>query len=423
MSRRRLTTCLSLGLCGTLAVLTAAPAQPVKLPPDTTVTVGKVPFKLPLAAKPPAEVVSGTRGTQTIQTFPTNGKMQTAWKVQWTTMRGNGLVIKGAWFKRSPADDWIQVLGDARLAEAFVPYENNAHRFWDVSYGFGLDPLTKDDAGPNGQLLYASTKAKAPTVIKEIRDRGIMFKHPRTVRRGQTMLLWASLSAANYRYLIEYGFQDEGTITFRVGASGHNFGGSQWTPHMHNAMFRVDVNLGGPDHNSVQLCEHIEPDGDNPSRARNEHNILKEECAIDWDPQKFTMLRVINTEKKNIRGEPWSYDLMPLRAGNARHFGKAKDSVTGRFMEECTQHDFWVTRNKPGEMSFTRVPQYIKDREPIEDTDVVLWYTASCNHEPRSEDGEDRAGGFDGATHVMWCGFDLRPRNLFDRSPFYPYSK
>ena len=22
----------------------------------------------------------------------------------------------------------------------------------------------------------------------------------------------------------------------------------------------------------------------------------------------------------------------------------------------------------------------------------------------------------------MWSGFDLRPRNLFDRTPFYPYT-
>ena len=27
---------------------------------------------------------------------------------------------------------------------------------------------------------------------------------------------------------------------------------------------------------------------------------------------------------------------------------------------------------------------------------------------------------FTGATPIMWCGFDLRPRNVWDRSPFFP---
>src|SRR6516165_5806985 len=32
------------------------------------------------------------------QTFPPNGVMETAWKVEWDTVRGYGLVIKNAWF-------------------------------------------------------------------------------------------------------------------------------------------------------------------------------------------------------------------------------------------------------------------------------------------------------------------------------------
>ena len=42
-------------------------------------------------------------------------------------------------------------------------------------------------------------------------------------RRGQKLLLWGVLDAANYRYIIEYGFQDDGVITFRVGSTGRNY--------------------------------------------------------------------------------------------------------------------------------------------------------------------------------------------------------
>jgi primary-amine oxidase len=419
MSRRRLTAYLSVGLCAALPfVLTGALAQP--LPDETAPPAKKPPVK---PTKPMAEPLAPGQN-ETFQAFPclpdggaTKERALTAWKVRWATQAGNGLYIVGAWFKKGPKDQWLQVLGDARLAQAFVPYHRGTPRFWDIDYNFALGAVTSADAGPHGQLLRARPQDRQPTIVKEIRDRGIMFKHPNGVRRGQSMALWGVLDAGNYRYLVEYGFQDDGTIEFRVGASGHNLGGgAHWEPHMHNAMWRIDVNLGGADHNSVVLCEHIEPDGDNGEKARTQHTTLKEECGLDWDAKKFTMLRVINTQMKNARGQPVSYDLMPLRSGSARHFGKDKQEL-------CTQHDFWVTRANPKEMSYQKVPEYVKDRQPIEDTDVVLWYSTPCHHEPRSEDGEVKNGSFDGATHVMWCSVQLRPRNVFDRSPFYPPPK
>src|SRR5260370_41748208 len=79
------------------------------------------------------------------------------------------------------------------------------------------------------------------------------------MRRGESLVLWGVLSAGNYRYIIEYTFRDDGLIRFRCGSTGHNGGGDEWQPPMHNAWWRIDFNLGGPDHNSVELIEHIEP--------------------------------------------------------------------------------------------------------------------------------------------------------------------
>src|SRR5437773_1756716 len=77
-------------------------------------------------------------GNEIVQEFPTNGEMETAWKVRWATTSGYGLYIQDAWFKKSPKDDWMQVLGDARLSEMFVPYHRGSPRFWDISYNFGM---------------------------------------------------------------------------------------------------------------------------------------------------------------------------------------------------------------------------------------------------------------------------------------------
>jgi primary-amine oxidase len=380
-----------------------------------TETPPRKPIKPAKTAKPDA---AATAVNEIIQEFPTNDSMQTAWKVHWGQKSGNGLYLHGAWFKRAPGEDWLQVLGDARLAEAFVPYAVGSPRFWDVSYNFPLCVMTKEDAGPFGKLLGKTPTNSGPTIVQEIRDRGIAWKSEAGVRRGQTMVLWGALNAANYRYLIEFGFQDDGVITFRLGSTGHNYAGREWTGHMHNGLWRIDVNLDGPDHNSVLVMEHKEP-GDMDPKKRGQAKTLHlpfndgKEGYVDWDPVKFTMVRVINEKRKNARGEPIGYDLMPMRMGNSRHFG-SKD-------EECTQHDFWVTRNRPGEMNYRQLPKYVAGHESITDTDVVLWYSTPAHHEPRSEDGEMSSLGFKGCTPVMWAGFDLKPRNVFDRTPYFPY--
>ena len=362
-------------------------------------TVQDKPTKMPVTAKPVNEV---------IQTFPSNDVMKTAWKVRWATETGYGLIIEGAWFKRGPKEPWMQVLGDARLSEMFVPYQSGTPRFWDVSYNFSLIALNKEAAGPFGKLL-----GDPPVVAQEVRDRGPLWVDTNTgVRRGQKLVLWGCLDAANYRYIIEYGFQDEGTITFRVGSTGRNYSTSEFEGHMHNGLWRVDVNLDGPT-NSVYVMEHLETKAD-AGKAKTVMRPFNNgvEGFEDWHADKFTMLNITNEAKKNIRKMPISYDVVPMRMGNARHHGNG---------EECTLHDFWVTVNRKGELSYPKVHEYVKKGENIMNADVVIWHSSACHHEPRSEDGEMRNGTFVGSTPVSWSGFDLRPRNLFDRTPHYPY--
>lgn len=350
-----------------------------------------------------------TAGNETIVEFPTHGAMRTAWKVKWLTANGFGLVVEGAWFKKGPTEPWFQVVGDARLSEMFVPYHSGSPRFWDVSYNFSLIPLTKDDAGPAGSLVGAPA-----LVCREIRDRGIAWVDSvKGSRRGQTMLLWSCLNAANYRYLIEYGFQDDGTITFRVGSTGRNYGSREFEGHMHNGLWRVDVNLDGPEYNSVYVMEHNEPGGADRSTANTIHRPFNQgrEGHEDWNALKFTMLSVRHAVKKNARGQPLAYDFVTPRMGNARHYGS---------QEECTHHDFWATKQRPGEIYYQKLPKYVEKREPILNTDVVVWLSTAGHHEPRSEDGAMQKGSFIGVTPVMWTGFDMKPRNLWDRSPMYP---
>src|SRR5439155_22836258 len=114
------------------------------------------------------------------------------------------------------------------------------------------------------------------------------------------------------------------------------------------------------------------------------------------------------------RAFPCWYGPRPVRHGTPRHFGGGE--------EDCTLHDFWVTRNRPDQLKYPSLPEYVKKGEGVLNTDVVLWHSTPAHHEPRLEDGRMK-GGLRGVTHTMWAGFTLRPRNLFAQTPLYPYSR
>ena len=174
----------------------------------------------------------------------------------------------------------------------------------------------------------------------------------------------------------------------------------------------------GPDNNTVQVMEHIEPLGDDKGKAKTVHRPFNggKEGFEDFDANKFTMLNIMNTKMKNARKQPVSYDVVTPRMGNARHHGGGH--------EDCTLHDFWVTRNRPGEMQYVNVPKYVAKGENIVDTDVVLWLSTACHHEPRSEDGEMTKGGnFSGCDARRLVGVRIAAAKFVGSQPVLPLSR
>jgi len=49
-----------------------------------------------------------------------------------------------------------------------------------------------------------------------------------------------------------------------------------------------------------------------------------------------------------------------------------------------------------------------------------VWYLSPMHHLPRDEDGEYQGGFWKSVAMLVWGGFDLRPRSLFDRTPLHP---
>ena len=159
-----------------------------------------------------------------------------------------------------------------------------------------------------------------PTVVKEVRDRGLAWKDAvHGVRRGRELVIWAGLEAGNYMYIMSYAFHDDGTIAFRVGATGQNLpGGPLSRPTSIAPTGAIDIDLFDGKKNSAMLMKHVEDPASYGAEDMKEPFNGGLEGGVDWDPKEFSMIRV-QCEKQNARGEMIGYDLMPLRYGTPRH--------------------------------------------------------------------------------------------------------
>ena len=320
-----------------------------------------------------------------------------------------GLVITGASFQKSPTSPFIYVLFDGRLGEIFVPYHSGRPRYGDISGTGGAstyDPLTLNPADfPPPRRIIGGGK-----ICKEVRDylAYMNFFGTNRVRYGKEVVYFSVLGAFNYAYIMEWTFRDDGAIQVRGGSTGPKLGGPDDTEgHMHNFTWRLDIDLNGAGRNSAYLTSHLENFNFSPpaegSTAKDPSHLISVEGSRVWTPENFNTMEIFDRTLKNERGRPTSYELVPMRSGTARH------------SEPFLKKDFWVTRYNPAQSLLARnLPDYVRDRQSTVNQDLVIWYTGSAHHEddPRDEDRQ--------TVPVIWTGFDLIPKNLFDGTPFYP---
>ena len=359
---------------------------------------------LPHSAPPATQPGSAVTGSSSIayQQFPANGQLETAWYVSFDHQVRKALFLTSAYFKPGPDHDWIQILGRAGLSEIFVPYRSGQPRFLDLSgFQFELVTATSKDTGPCGKVVGRDNK-----VVRELVDKGPLWKNDEEVVRGQKMILWGTLDAANYNYIVRYEFHDDGTIGFRVAGTAENLPGARMEPHTHNALWRIDVNIDGPGGDTAKVLRHKEQVGSRTWTNVSEPFNNGKEGAIQFVATEFTQLQLVDSALKNAHGRQTSYDIRPLYRGVVRH------------AEPFMRSDFWVTVNRAAEQHFPHLPRYA-DNESIQNQDIVAWHVTPLLHVPRTEDGVMVQDSWKGVALAMWSGFDMRPRDLFDGTPFF----
>ena len=191
------------------------------------------------------------------------------------------------------------------------------------------------------------------------------------------------------------------------------------TNHDHFFSIRLDVDIDGSN-NSMSIDRLVSTKFEGPrsgwvvesQTAGNEHDAM-----LDYNPSSPAKWRVFNPTAQGPVGHSPGYVLRP---GNSVAYSLLNDSDMAQQRAGFTQHQLWVTPQVSNERYAAGMyvnqskgglglPAWTAANRPIQNTDIVLWYTAGFHHVPRTEDFP--------IMPTVWHEFELVPFNFFNRNP------
>jgi len=357
------------------------------------------------------------------------------------------------------------VMYEGSLSEMYVPYSDpdegwNSRAFLDAGEylaGGLLKPLGPDDCPATAEYftsLVPSDQAgpirKPQTACLFERTAGPAWRHFEdnaiTGRPSRELVLRTTAVIGNYDYIMDWIFQQDGTIRVAVGATGvvetksvketsvASGMGDMGKPsygtlvdantvavnHDHYFSYRLDLDVDGPTNNFMVdklVAQQVK------ARARTsiwavESSMAKTEKdgILDIDLRKPAMWDFVSATEHDKVGHPTGYEIMP--GATAVSFVSPDDPAQriGAFSE----HSLWVTPYKPDELYASGVyptsskgheglPAWTKENRSLENTDLVGWYTLGFHHAVRVEDWP--------IMPTMWHDFLIRPMNFFNENP------
>ncbi len=361
------------------------------------------------------------------------------------------------------------ILYEGSLSELFVPYMDPSvgwyfRTYMDAGeYGIGKlaaplqpgldcpsnavfqDAVFADDWGDSYTQLHASCLFERDT--KNISWRHYESEHRHSDVRKQTELVVRFISTiGSYDYIFDWIFRQDGTIKVALGATGipqvkavrsrtaadgqnrkDSAYGHMVTDHTvainhdHFFSFRIDLDVDGQQ-NSF-LLEQLKPERlESHSPKRKvwivEKSIVDTESAakLRINSNRSTFWRVINPNVISRLGYPVSYQLRPKTTTvtllNLDDFAQNRAA--------WTNYHVWVTPYKPQERYAAGtypnqskgghgLPRWTRANRPIQNTDIVLWYTLGMHHVVRTEDWP--------IMPTTWSEFELKPFDFFQHNP------
>jgi len=358
---------------------------------------------------------------------------------------------------------WRPILYRAALSEMYVPYGDPtpSHNYKNVfdagevgigvlanSLELGCDCLGEIyyfDAAVNDAEGQAMVLSNAICMHEE--DFSILWKHLEynadgstraEVRRSRRLVISSISTVGNYEYGWYWYLYQDGTIQFEVKLTGiiapaaiapglKPISGTLVAPglygpnHQHYFNVRLDMMVDGFQNSVIEVnCEPLPWGPDNPRGnawvARETQLSTESEAQRVIEPRTARYWKVINSTSLNAQGQPVAYKLMPGATAFPFFHEGSPQWKRGGF----TRKHFWATAYDPTERHAAGnypnqqsggdgLPVYVQKNRPLEQTDLVVWYTFASNHVVRPEDWP--------VMPVEMVGFSLKPFGFFNGNP------
>jgi len=386
------------------------------------------------------------------------------WNFHFRMDRRVGLVLNNV--RYADGDKLRSILYEASLSEMFAPYMDPTPDWFYVSY---FDAGELDDGFPSS-LQPGSDCPENSVYFDEVyaTERGIpqltphsaclferstgdpAWRHvnrgdPLESRKRRDLVLRSICACGTYDFIFDWIFMQDGSIQVAVGATGidevkavtprtaaedHDGHADAYgrfvaentvaVDHDHYFSFRLDFDVDGTANSFVR--DRLEVEKQPPGSSRKSVWVAKPEVVRSEQQAKLRMSmehpeiwRVINPSVKSPMGYNVGYEIMP--GENGMSIVPADESPLRR--AGFTDYHLWVTPFRENERYAAGdypvqskggdgLPAWTKANRPIENTDIVVWYTMGFHHVPHAEDWP--------VLPTLWHQFELRPVNFFARS-------
>ncbi len=276
-------------------------------------------------------------------------------------------------------------------------------------------------------------------------DFGILWKHTDRrhpdrpeVRRSRRLVVSSVSTVENYEYGFFWYFYQDGNIQFEIKLTGILSLGAVhegekpkygtviapllYAPnHQHFFNMRLDFAVDGIENTVQQLdivalpLDETNPEG-NAFYAQKTILAHEKQACANLNVDSGRTWKIVNPGSLNNMGDPVGYKF--FAGDNAKPF--ASPSAWWRKRAGFVDHHVWVTPFREDERFAAGdypnqssggdgLPKWTAQDRPIENTDLVFWYTFGHTHIPRAEDYP--------VMPAAYIGFLLKPNGFFNNNP------